>query len=176
MATLEDVAQLYQTDYERLVRKSMKKRGIAREEIEDIVQDWFLYICADGKNGRPRYERYDNLRAVAYHAMPQRIKNWIRDHKKVNEDGELVLVYVGELNDEDYPWLVCEDAEKWSHAERRLALLPDTLREVCLLLLEGYSQYEMAEKLECSQSTVSRRITRAIECLYGIIDKERNFF
>jgi len=62
------------------------------------------------------------------------------------------------------PWLAVGE---YLDLEMAVSKLPDDLREVVLLVAEGYTQEEIGETLGLSQSTVSRRWGEAVSILRG---------
>jgi len=60
-----------------------------------------------------------------------------------------------EIGDEPTPEFAASVAEQ---CERLLNMLDDVLRGVALAKMEHYSNQEIAEKLDCSMSTVERRL------------------
>jgi DNA-directed RNA polymerase specialized sigma24 family protein len=62
------------------------------------------------------------------------------------------------LGDEPTPELACMVAENCNEALERLG--DDTLRNIAVMTLEGYSTPEIAEKLGCVRRTVERKLER----------------
>jgi DNA-directed RNA polymerase specialized sigma24 family protein len=163
---------LWQRYYRRLLGLARAKLGrlprrAANEE--DVAQSAFDSFCRGAEQGRfPRLKDRDDLwqllgmitarKAVDLRQREQRQKRGggqVRGDSALlgpdNEDG-----LAGLAGDGAPPDVACAMAEE---CQRLLDSLPDdSLRQVALGKLEGYSNPELAERLGCSLATVGRKV------------------
>ena len=130
-------------------------------EAEDLVQE--TYVRALG--AAQQFEPGSNLKAwlfrIQRNAFIDRRRRSQREVASAMElegleaDGELAQPGVGELQLEQIRALVAEDVSAAVHA------LPEALRTVILLDLEGMTESEVANVLGCATGTVKSRLSRA---------------
>jgi DNA-directed RNA polymerase specialized sigma24 family protein len=76
----------------------------------------------------------------------------------LQRDGDDVLGIEQVLGREPTPELACRVAENCNHLLDSLG--DDTLRQIATLKLEGYTNEEIAERLDCVSRTVERKLER----------------
>ncbi|HTP26055.1 MAG TPA: sigma-70 family RNA polymerase sigma factor [Anaeromyxobacteraceae bacterium] len=127
-------------------------RYLAGDEAEDLVQDTFARAMAAAH----RFERGTNLKAFLFRILRNAFIDQVRRKGHIPEPTEPV------------PDLLRDDAELellrgvvGRDIEQALLRLSPDSRTAILLDLEGLSEAEMAEVLECARGTVKSRLSRA---------------
>jgi RNA polymerase sigma factor (sigma-70 family) len=167
---------LWERYFPRLVGLARKKlRGVrcrAADE-EDVALSAFDSFCRAAEQGRfPRLSDRDELWAVLV-CITARKSLDLRDHERRKKrgggrvEGESVLD--GLLGDEDRaagiaqvvgseptPELAAQVAEEFRRLLERLPT--EELRSIALWKLEGYTNAEVARRLDCAEVTVERRL------------------
>lgn len=133
------------------------------EDAEDVFQDVFLLLL---KEKDARYWEPEHLKAWLLRVAINRCHNTARSRRRKQT---LSLDEVPELSSE----LTEGDNELWE----ALGHLPEKYREVVVLhYVEGYKTEEIAELVECSDSTVRSRLCRGRqklkEMIGGILHEE----
>jgi DNA-directed RNA polymerase specialized sigma24 family protein len=153
--------RIWEKTFEKLVRKAralLRNTPRRAADEEDVALSAFQSFCDGVKAGRfPDLENSANLWKLLYtitarkaHALAAREASQKRDAGRVVEfDIEAVI------DDERAPEFVAMMVDE---LRARLDLLRDeNLRQVALLILEGWSNEEIAAKLECSDRTIERK-------------------
>ena len=155
-------------------RKSLTRvvsRIVPPREIEDIVQETYVRIC--------QIENRDNIKQPKSFLL-KTAKNLAIDHIKraesqlvdsADETPELLHL---DLNDDAIYQQVASDEEFGQFCEA-VRLLPVQCRKVFILKkVYGYSQKEIAQQLELSESTVEKHIALGIKrCTYFMMNKSQ---
>ena len=168
----EAAGQLWQRYFQRLVELARAKlrtapRGAADEE--DVALSAFKSLCLGAARDRfaqleDRHDLWQLLAMItvrkvadqfAYEGRQKRGGGRTRDEAWLdNGGGQRGLEHV--VSNEPSPEWIASMSEE---CDRLLALLPDdSLREVALLKIQGYTQHEIAAKLGCARRTVARKL------------------
>ncbi len=133
--------------YTKPIHGFIAKKMYRKDDVDDIVQQTFLKLYT-------AIDRLDERRPVLpylYQIAKNELKMYFRSFKytvslderiKVHDEKQ---IYGGELDE----------------AERLLALLPHDQRNVLLLLSEGYSYQQIADKFKKSINTIKTMVRRA---------------
>lgn len=166
-------AKLWQRYYERLVRLAANKlrsgpRRMADEE--DVVVTAFGSFCEGVQQGRfPRLDDRDDLWQVLVMLTARKAVNQLKhDHRQKRGQGQVrgESIWLAQedlgngidqvIGGEPTPEFAQEVGEE---CERLLGVLNDeTLRQVALAKMEGYTNDEIAEKLGVKTRTVERKL------------------
>lgn len=172
--------RLWQRYYEQLVRLASKRLGAARRQAadeEDVMLSAFNSFCQGIAAGRfpwlsDRRDLWKLLVTITARKATAEIRRQLRQKRGGgNECGEAALGGTGQgdgnaaieefVGREPTPDFAAEVAEE---CERLLAALGDeSLRQIAIAKLEGYTNEEIAERLDCSLRTVKRRLGRVRE-------------
>lgn len=179
MADGDDQAaqRLWEQYYERLVRLAHKKLGAAKRRAadeEDVVLSAFNSFYARAKAGRfPRLSDREDLwkllvTITARKARAERRRQHAEKRGEGQVRGESAFGKIGHtalhrgidqvLGDEPTPELAAEVAEECRRLLEKLD--DDALRTIALSKLEGYTNEEIADRMDCSLRTVKRRLAR----------------
>ena len=167
--------RLWERYFDRLVRLARAKlgampRGAADEE--DVALSAFHSFCQGAARGRfPRLVDRDNLWRLLVTITARKALDQVRRQARQKRGGGRVLVGSARAGGEDdtdgagldqvvgqepTPQFAAMVADE---CRRLLAALDDeTLRQVALLRMEGYSDQEIAARVDCSLRTVSRKL------------------
>ena len=139
--------QLYRVAYSLL---------LSRESAEDAVQDAFArYLAQDGAFRDAEHEKAW-LIVTASNLCKNALRHWWRRRENLDD-------YAGLGREDDPPDEVMEAITK----------LPTVYKDaVFLYYYEGYSTPEIAELLNCSQSTIRNRLMRARNLLKTMLGGE----
>ena len=184
----ESAQQLWERYFVHLVRVAAKKlpQGVRRDfDEEDVALSAFFAMCEGVKHGKfPRLDDRDNLWSLLVVITARKVARRLRNataQKRGGGDarGESALGnepsltsghgigdIIGREPSADFAAEVAEESE------RLLNLLPDSaMRNLAVLKMEGYSNQECAEKLDCGLRTVERRLN-LIRTIWGNPESE----
>ena len=167
--------RLWERYFDRLVRLARAKlgampRGAADEE--DVALSAFHSFCQGAARGRfPRLDDRDNLWRLLVTITARKALDQVRHQARQKRGGGRMLIGSAQAGGEDdtdgagleqvvgqepTPQFAAMVADE---CRRLLAALGDeTLRQVALLRMEGYSDEEIAARVDCSLRTVSRKL------------------
>ncbi len=171
------VEQVWQHYYEKLVRVAKGKLALGQRRAadeEDVALSAFHSFCQGAAAGRfPQLEdRHDLWRLLVTITARKAAHQIRRDMQQKRGSGTVrgESVFVGEgesergfgignvLGSEPTPEFAVMTAEQ---CERLLQALPDDqIRQIALWKLEGFTNDEIAEKLQCAPRTVERKLQR----------------
>jgi RNA polymerase sigma factor (sigma-70 family) len=133
------------------------RRAIADEE--DVAQNAFFSLYRGMEKGRfPLLNDRESLWKLLFVITARKAADQLQhDHRKkragTHSDLEMIEHVIG---DEPTPEFAAQLVEQY---ERLLDLLgDDSLRKVAVWRMEGFSNDEIAVKLDCSRSTVARKV------------------
>jgi RNA polymerase sigma-70 factor (ECF subfamily) len=144
---------------------SYLSRYVPRPDIEDVMQRVFFEVWR-------AHERYDPDRSLRGWVLGIARKRAI-DHLRKRRDVVVPLDSMREIQGDDGR----EIAERlvWADEVRAaLHLLPDLQREVIeLAYFAGYTQSEIATRLDLPLGTVKTRTARGLQRLAGLLENDR---
>ncbi len=165
--------QRYFRDLLDLARKNLDKRVRRRMDEEDVLQSMFQSFCARQGRGEFDLADRDELWRLLVTITLRKARNVARDHHRDRRDiAREQTMSLAADDDRSCPdWaLELMDASAPSPAEaavlsealeRRLASLADPeLRQIALWRLEGFTNREIADQLDCTQRSVERKLER----------------
>jgi RNA polymerase sigma factor (sigma-70 family) len=173
---------LWERYYRRLVALARKKLQAARSRAadeEDVVQNAFHSFFRAVAQGRfPQLDDRDSLwRLLVVITANKALRQLKHEHRQkrgggvapdpvaiypIGREDEAALVQV--VGDEPTPAFAAQVADEYG---RLLDVLDDeTLRQVAVWKMEGYSNDEIADRLACSRRTVARKLD-AIRILWS---------
>jgi RNA polymerase sigma factor (sigma-70 family) len=173
---------LWERYYRQLVALARKKlrstRGRTADE-EDVVQNAFhSFFRAVGEGRFPRLDDRDSLwRLLVVITANKALRQLAHDHRQKRGGGTTTTsmgIYpigpgddaalVQFMGDEPSPDFAAQVAEEYRRLLDQLG--DDSLRQVAVWKMEGYTNDEIAEKLACSRRTVARKLD-AIRILWS---------
>lgn len=176
--------ELWHLYFDRLVRRVHnhlrgRNRGVSDEE--DIVVSVFESFYRAAEQGRfPELSDRDDLWRLLLKMSARKVIDKRRhDERKrrgagerpVSLDGGDDAAVIEVIGDEPTPEMVLSMAES---LDRLLSHLGDgQLREIAIGKMEGFSNAELADRLNCSERTIERRLHLIREmCLQQLIDSD----
>jgi DNA-directed RNA polymerase specialized sigma24 family protein len=166
----EAAQQLWERYFHRLVGLARKKlQGAPRRaaDEEDVALSAFDSFCRHAEGGRfPQLTDRDNLWRVLVVITARKASHLVRDEHRLKRGGGAVAVG-SPAGDEgqDLDWLVSEEpspefaAQVAEECRRLLACLgSDELAAVALWKMEGYTNDEIAGRLDCAPRSVERKL------------------
>jgi RNA polymerase sigma factor (sigma-70 family) len=165
--------QRYFRDLLDLARKNLDKKVRRRADEEDVLVSMFQSFCARQVRGEFHLADRDELWRLLVTITLRKARNLARDHHRDRRDIAREQTQSGAVNDDSScpGWALeqmddsapsPEEAAALNEAlERRLESLDSLeLREIALWRLEGYTNREIADRLDCTERSVERRMER----------------
>jgi RNA polymerase sigma factor (sigma-70 family) len=156
-----------------LARRNLDRRARHRADEEDVLQSMFRSFCARQARGDFHLADRDELWKLLVTITLRKARNTVKAQRRDSRDVERErsadkTVRCGssssfwELEQMDAAGPSPFEAALLNEAlERRLESLADfTLRQIALWRLEGYSNREIAEKLDCTERSIERKLER----------------
>lgn len=166
--------QLWERYFAELVRVAGARipRAVRRDfDEEDVALSAFYSLCAGVREGRfPQLEDRDNLWALLVVITARKAMYRMRAATRQKRGGgavrgESVFANIEDPNNAGLQEVIGREptaefaAEVAEESEQLLSLLPDaSMRQLALLKMEGFSNREAADHLECGLRTVERRL------------------
>jgi DNA-directed RNA polymerase specialized sigma24 family protein len=164
--------RLWERYFQSLVRLARKKlQGAAPRGVdeEDVALSAFDSFCRGAEAGRfPRLDDRDNLWRLLVVLTAHKISKLLRDERRLKRGGKLLALPLSAGSDshatglqqvlsrEPTPQFAAQVAEEY---QRLLARLGDReLEAVALWKMEGYTNGEIAAKLDYTVRTVERKL------------------
>jgi RNA polymerase sigma factor (sigma-70 family) len=165
--------QRYFRDLLDLARKNLDKKVRRRADEEDVILSMFRSFCARQARGEFHLADCDELWRLLVTITLRKARNLTRNHHRARRNVAREQTVSSAADDDDFApgWeLEQMDVSAPSPAEavvlnealeRRLQSLgSDELRRIALLRLEGFTNKEIADKLDCVERTVERKLER----------------
>jgi RNA polymerase sigma factor (sigma-70 family) len=164
--------QRYFRDLLELARKHLDRRVRPREDEEDVLQSMFRSFCARQGRGEFDLADRDELWRLLVTITLRKARNTARDHHREMRDVSREQTIPSDRDDGSCPGWALEQMDRSNPSpaeaavlnealERRLQSLADpALRQIALWRLEGYSNREIADRLDCTERSVERKLER----------------
>jgi DNA-directed RNA polymerase specialized sigma24 family protein len=168
------VQQLWERFFRRLIglaRKKLQNAPRRMADEEDVALSAFESFCRGAEQGRfPQLQDRDNLWPLLVVITARKAHDLIQHQQRKKRGGGQVMGESGlaggadggegglaqMLGQEPTPEFAAEVAEE---CDRLLRMLPDDeLRSVALWKMEGYTNEEIAARLDCVPRTVERKL------------------
>jgi RNA polymerase sigma factor (sigma-70 family) len=163
----------YFPDLLELARKNLDRRVRRRADEEDVLQSMFRSFCVRQQRGDFELTGHDELWRLLVTITLRKARNTARAHRRDRRDVAREQVATQAASDDSScpGWALEQmDAARATPAEaavlnesleRRLAALGDPeLRQIALWRLEGYTNREIAQRLDSTERLVERRLER----------------
>ena len=165
---LEALYGRYSTVVYSLAMYMLRQEALAEEATQEVFLNiWLKASSFNSERGQPR----SWIMSVAHHKIVDVIRSRRRTSSMTGPGGyeTLDLLPSGQASTE-------EQVERNLERERirkALAVLPETQREVVVLAyFEGYSQSEMAKKLDQPLGTIKTRVRLAMQKLRSTLEQD----
>jgi len=145
--------------YARVLFRYTQRKIHAREEVEEIIQEVFIWLWEN----RTKLENITSLKSYLFAAARHRLVNYIRSSRIRQHYAEDRSHFTSQENNTQEQ---LDLLETQTNLEKSLAALPERCRiAFCYSRLENLSINEIAEKMAISTRTVENYITRALKHL-----------
>ncbi len=156
-----------------LARNHLSARIRSREDAEDVLQSMYQSFCARQRRGDFDLSNRDQLWNLLVQITLRKARNTANRHRQAKRDvrredtepstddpaGDQAVSILDQI-DSDGPTPL-EAALLNEALERRFQMLADpALRQIAQWKLEGYTNAEIAQTLECTLRTVERKLER----------------
>jgi RNA polymerase sigma factor (sigma-70 family) len=161
----------YFRDLLELARNNLNKRIRRREDEEDVLQSMYKSFCLRQQRGEFDLSGRDALWRLLVTITLRKARNVAKKQARDRRDIAREQTISDRDDGESAHWALEQmDAAGPSPAEavllnealeRRLEVLADPeLRQIALWRLEGYTNREIADRLDCTERSVERRMER----------------
>ena len=164
-----------------LARNQLSARIRSREDEEDVLQSMYRSFCIRQRRGDFDLANRDELWNLLVRITLRKARNTANRHLQGKRDVRREDAEAADRPGEDLPGTILDriDSDGPTPAEaallnealeRRFQMLKDPdLRQIALWKLEGYTNAEIAERLQCTLRTVERKLER-IRAYWGSSD------
>ncbi len=163
--------QRYFRDLLELARNNLNKRIRRREDEEDVLQSMYKSFCLRQQRGEFDLASRDALWKLLVTITLRKARNAANKQMREKRDVGREQTISDQDDGESGQWVLeqmdssgpspAEAALLNEALERRLEVLDDAqLREIALWRLEGYTNGEIAARLDCTERSIERRMER----------------
>jgi len=163
--------QRYFRDLLELARNNLNKRIRRREDEEDVLQSMYKSFCLRQQRGEFDLASRDALWKLLVTITLRKARNAANKQMREKRDVGREQTISDQDDGESGQWVLeqmdssgpspAEAALLNEALERRLEMLDDAqLREIALWRLEGYTNGEIAARLDCTERSIERRLER----------------
>jgi RNA polymerase sigma factor (sigma-70 family) len=174
----------YFHDLLELARNNLNRRIRRREDEEDVLQSMYKSFCLRQQRGEFDLTGRDALWRLLVTITLRKARNTAKKHGRERRDVARELTIADRDESGSAHWALEQmDAAGPSPAEaallnealeRRLEALADPeLRQIALRRLEGYTNREIADQLDCTERSVERRTERIRSKWMSYTDPDR---
>jgi RNA polymerase sigma factor (sigma-70 family) len=161
----------YFRDLLELARHNLNKRIRRREDEEDVLQSMYKSFCLRQQRGEFDLASRDALWKLLVTITLRKARNAAKKQMREKRDVGREQTISDQDDGESGQWVLeqmdssgpspAEAALLNEALERRLEALDDAqLTEIALWRLEGYTNREIADRLDCTERSVERRMER----------------
>ncbi len=161
----------YFRDLLELARNNLNRRIRRREDEEDVLQSMYKSFCLRQQRGEFDLSGRDALWKLLVTITLRKARNVARKQTRDRRDIAREQTIADRDDGESGDWALeqmdaagpsPDEAASLNEAlERRLEALADAgLRQIALWRLEGYTNREIADRLDCTERSVERRTER----------------
>ncbi len=156
--------QRYFRDLLELARNNLSKRIRQREDEEDVLQNMYKSFCLRQQRGEFDLAGRDALWSLLVTITLRKARNTARKQGRDMRDVAREQTLLD--HDETHPATGCSSRwtpptphrPRWRCSTRRWQI--PSCASIALWRLEGYTNREIAEKLDCTERSVERRLER----------------
>ncbi len=168
MSNKESISSLFVAIRSNLARAV--SQIVPPKEIEDIVQETYVRVCQVEKQDDIRHPRSFMLKTARNLALDHLKRAETRLSVSLDDDADWDASEYSNRSDDTFHRAASN--EEFGHFCEAVRLLPVQCRKVFVLKkVYGYSQKEIAERLDISESTVEKHIATGIKrCAYFMMN------
>ncbi|WP_269791653.1 RNA polymerase sigma factor [Stenotrophomonas sp. Iso1] len=155
---------------EPALRNWLQRRLSVRQDADDVVQETYAILA-----GMPDVSHVRQPRAYVYSVAQSVVLQQLRRAQVVSIEAVAEIDHVAISGDEVCPERTASSRQELARIGALIDGLPDKCREAFVLRrVEGYSQREIAQRMQISENTVEKHICKGIRVLMEAMKRDDN--
>lgn len=155
---------------EPALRNWLQRRLSVRQDADDVVQETYAILAAMEDVSHVRQPR-----AYVYSVAQSVVLQQLRRAQVVSIEAVAEIDHVAICGDEVCPERTASSRQELARIGALIDGLPDKCREAFVLRrVEGYSQREIAQRMQISENTVEKHICKGIRVLMEAMKRDDN--
>jgi RNA polymerase sigma-70 factor (ECF subfamily) len=155
---------------EPALRNWLQRRLSVRQDADDVVQETYAILAAMADVSHVRQPR-----AYVYSVAQSVVLQQLRRAQVVSIEAVAEIDHVAICGDEVCPERTASSRQELARIGALIDGLPDKCREAFVLRrVEGYSQREIAQRMQISENTVEKHICKGIRVLMEAMKRDDN--
>lgn len=155
---------------EPALRNWLQRRLSVRQDADDVVQETYAILASMADVSHVRQPR-----AYVYSVAQSVVLQQLRRAQVVSIEAVAEIDHVAICGDEVCPERTASSRQELARIGALIDGLPDKCREAFVLRrVEGYSQREIAQRMQISENTVEKHICKGIRVLMEAMKRDDN--
>lgn len=152
------------------LRDWLRRRLSLRQDVDDVVQETYAILAAMADVSHVRQPR-----AYVYQVAQSVVLQQLRKAQVVSIEAVAEIDRFALTGDEVCPERSASSRQELARIGALIAGLPDKCREAFVMRrVEGYSQREIAERMQISENTVEKHVCKGIRVLMDSMKRDAN--
>lgn len=152
------------------LREWLKRKLSVRQDADDVIQETYAILAA-----LPDVSHVRQPRAYVYSVAQSVVLQQVRRAQVVSIEAVAEIDRVAIEGDEACPERTTSSRQELARIGALIEGLPDKCRQAFVLRrVEGYSQREIAERMQISENTVEKHICKGIRVLMEAMKRHDN--
>lgn len=154
--------------YEPGLRSWLQRRLSQHQDVDDVIQETYAILAAMADISHVRQPR-----AYVYTVAQSVVLQQLRRAQVVSIEAVAGIEHMAVSGDEICPERTASSRQELARIGALIAGLPDKCREAFVLRrVEGYSQREIAERMQISENTVEKHVGKGIRVLMDSMKRD----
>ncbi|WP_449467042.1 RNA polymerase sigma factor [Stenotrophomonas humi] len=155
---------------EPALRNWLQRRLSVRQDADDVIQETYAILAS-----MPDVSHVRQPRAYVYTVAQSVVLQQLRRAQVVSIEAVAEIDHVAISGDEVCPERTASSRQELARIGALIDGLPDKCREAFVLRrVEGYSQREIAQRMQISENTVEKHICKGIRVLMEAMKRDDN--
>jgi RNA polymerase sigma-70 factor (ECF subfamily) len=155
---------------EPALRNWLQRRLSVRQDADDVIQETYAILASMADVSHVRQPR-----AYVYSVAQSVVLQQLRRAQVVSIEAVAEIDHVAICGDEVCPERTASSRQELARIGALIDGLPDKCREAFVLRrVEGYSQREIAQRMQISENTVEKHICKGIRVLMEAMKRDDN--
>lgn len=155
---------------EPALRDWLRRRLSLRQDVDDVIQETYAILA-----GMADVSHILQPRAYVYSVAHSVVLQQLRRAQVVSIEAVAEIDRVAIVGDEVSPERMASSRQELARIGALIESLPDKCRQAFVLRrVEGYSQREIAERMNISENTVEKHICKGIRILMDSMKRDDN--
>ncbi len=155
---------------EPALRDWLQRRLSVRQDADDVIQETYAILAAMADVSHVRQPR-----AYVYSVAQSVVLQQLRRAQVVSIEAVAEIDRVAIVGDEACPERTASSRQELARIGALIESLPDKCRQAFVLRrVEGYSQREIAQRMQISENTVEKHICKGIRVLMEAMKRDDN--